>query len=130
MRSLCVLVATLLTLPLGHGQTPVSSRALRDSYNNLPLSFEENLGQARPGVKFLAHGRGSTLLLTPHEAVFQIGETPTPLRFTFPGANPAPAMTGLDPQPGRSHYFLGGDAAHWHTDIAHYRSEERRSWKE
>src|ERR1039458_3536576 len=121
MRSLCV--AILLTLPLGHSQTPVSSRALQDGYNNLPLSFEENRGQARPGVKFLAHGRGSTLLLTPNEGQFQISgkeKQQTLLRFTFPGANHAPAMTGLDPQPGRSNYFLGGNAAQWQTNITHY----------
>ncbi|MCH8269396.1 MAG: hypothetical protein IH846_18010, partial [Acidobacteria bacterium] len=42
------------------------------AYGKLPLSFEENLGQTDPQVKFLSRGSGYTLFLTPSEAVLAI----------------------------------------------------------
>jgi hypothetical protein len=41
--------------------------------DNLPLSFEPNVGQTDEQVKFLARGNGYTLFLTPREAVFSLG---------------------------------------------------------
>ena len=41
----------------------------RIAHAKLPLSFEPNLGQADPRVKFLSRGRGYTLFLTKDEAV-------------------------------------------------------------
>src|SRR5436305_817741 len=38
-----------------------------ESYGKLPLSFEPNLGQADPSVKFLSRGSGYNLFLTPSE---------------------------------------------------------------
>jgi len=38
----------------------------------VPLSFEENEGQASPGVKYLAHGAGLALLLTDSKSVLSI----------------------------------------------------------
>ncbi len=46
-------------------------RALAD-YGRLPLSFEANQGQSVRQVKFLAHGRGYTLLLTGNSAVLSL----------------------------------------------------------
>ncbi|HXG11573.1 MAG TPA: SBBP repeat-containing protein [Gemmataceae bacterium] len=43
------------------------------------------------------------------------------LRMQFVGANPHPTVTGLDPLPGRVHYFRGNDPQHWQTDIPRYR---------
>ncbi len=58
---------------LGSAGTPVSApqqrvRAL-DAYAKLPVAFEPNRGQSDPQVRFLARGRGYTLLLTETEAV-------------------------------------------------------------
>src|SRR5262245_55879056 len=38
--------------------------AVNQMYGPLPLHFEANRGQTEPRVKFLTHGRGSTLFLT------------------------------------------------------------------
>ncbi|MFQ5817081.1 MAG: hypothetical protein ACE5H2_03880 [Terriglobia bacterium] len=45
---------------------------------------------------------------------------PTVLRMKHLGANPAPEVSGLDPLPGKSHYFLGNDPTTWRTHIPHY----------
>lgn len=39
------------------------------------------------------------------------------MRMRFVGANPAPAMTGLDRLAGNSHYFLGRDPGAWRADV-------------
>jgi hypothetical protein len=43
----------------------VAGARLRENYGKLPLSFEENRGQADARVKFLSQGNGYTLLLSP-----------------------------------------------------------------
>ncbi|HWT03643.1 MAG TPA: SBBP repeat-containing protein [Pyrinomonadaceae bacterium] len=43
-----------------------------ETFSKLPLSFEENRGQADAEVKYLARGSAYTLFLTPTEAVFSL----------------------------------------------------------
>ena len=86
----------------------------RDAYGALPLAFEMNEGQGDPAARFLAHGRGYTLALGPDALTLGL---PTPLRFTFPGANPAPTMHAEQPLPGVVNSFLGNDPSRWRTGI-------------
>ncbi len=44
----------------------------RISYAKLPMSFEPNLGQSDPQVRFLSRGQGYTLFITPSEAVLSM----------------------------------------------------------
>src|SRR2546428_5274371 len=48
---------------------PVDETPLRQVHVSIPLSFEANRGQTDPSVRCLSRGRGSTLFLTPSEAV-------------------------------------------------------------
>ncbi len=101
-------------------------------YGQLPLSFEANQGQTAPQVNFLARGPGYGLFLTPTEAVLSLLQPATPsatpgqapagdvLRLQLVGANPAPAVQGLDPQAGTSNYLIGNDPSQWHTGVANY----------
>lgn len=94
-------------------------------YGNLPLSFEPNHGQADRGVKFLSRGSGYTLFLTDREAVFetQSGQDPSALRslrMRVISGNPQPRLVGEDRLPGTANYFIGNDAANWHTAIPTY----------
>jgi len=116
------------------------------SYGNLPLSFEANQGQSEKRVKFLARGQGYGLFLTPTEAVLSLrasaqdkkhavtepaatGNRAAPderarpaavVRMRLVGANKHPRLTGLDPLPGRSNYFIGDDPARWQRDVPNY----------
>ncbi len=78
------------------------------------LAFETNAGQAGQAVRFLARGRGMTLALTADAITVGL---PTPLRFTFPGANPDPAVRAEEPLPGVVNSFIGNDPARWQTGI-------------
>jgi hypothetical protein len=118
-------------------RSAVSAAATRTSLNafgRLPLSFELNRGQASPRVKFLAHGSGYTLFLTPSEAVLALQKSAarsahaaamagraslrTPprslgpravLRMRFVGANLHPVVLGQARLPGKVNYLLGNN---------------------
>lgn len=85
-----------------------------------PMSFEPNLGQTDPRVRFVSRGPGRVLFLTPSEAVLALGGPERVLRMQLVGANPSPAAEGREPLPGRSHYYRGSDPASWRTDVPRY----------
>ena len=109
-------------------------------YGQLPLAFELNQGQSDARVRFLARGAGYSLFLTADEAVLALrpaGQraesasgrpartdtrpvTPAIVRLALAGANPMPAVEGLDPQPGRSHYLIGNDPGRWQRNVARF----------
>jgi hypothetical protein len=44
----------------------------REAYGGLPMSFEPNVGQADSSVRFLSHGAGYSLFLSPTGAAFYL----------------------------------------------------------
>jgi hypothetical protein len=110
---------------------------------HLPLFFEANKGQADSQVRFMARGKGYTLLLTPTETVLEesqtqasarsgaIGPFQNPpiatktsrgsvIRMQLVGANSALAMTGLEALPGKVNYLIGNDPSKWQTQVPLY----------
>ncbi|MGC2225949.1 MAG: SBBP repeat-containing protein [Candidatus Sulfotelmatobacter sp.] len=97
----------------------------------LPLIFEPNQGQADPQVKFLAHGAGYSLFLDASSAVLAMQTAPSsPASAAQPseqfvwmklvGANPAAALAGADPLPGKSNYMIGNDPQKWQSGIPQF----------
>ena len=145
-------LALLLAQPLAvHRSASPSSSATTsqrtassaEHYGDLPLAFEPNVGQdSDPAVRFLAHGGGYALALTPSQALLALTPrsatagrakpstlapiTPSPdaastrLGMRWLGANSQPVVTGEDPLPGTVNYFIGNDPAQWHTNIPTY----------
>ncbi len=114
------------------------------AYGKLPLGFEANQGQTDSRVRFLSHGKGYSLFLTPNEAVLalQKGRTQKPernakgpqpaseggkfaapavLRMHLRGSNVAADMVGSDELPGKSNYLIGNDPANWRSNVPNYR---------
>ncbi|MCI0722902.1 MAG: choice-of-anchor D domain-containing protein [Acidobacteria bacterium] len=104
------------------GLTTAHRGLLLQDFGRLPLSFEANDGQSDARVKFLSRGPGYTLFLTDTEAVFAVRSAAavSVLRMRLLGANPNTTLTGLEELPGKSHYFIGSDPAHWRTDVGHF----------
>jgi hypothetical protein len=117
---------------------PASKARAWKAYNALPMSFEVNQGQAERSVRFLARGRGYTILLKPSEAALALEspgrgarspekaqDQPRPstrvLRMRIERANLAARATGLHRLPGISNYFIGNDPRRWHTHIPTYK---------
>ncbi len=96
---------------------------VRATYGRLPLSFEINQGQTDAEVTFLARGPGYTLFLTATEAVLVVRGSGGAgvVRAKLVGANARARVSGLEPLPGRSNYFIGSDPTKWRTDVPHYR---------
>jgi hypothetical protein len=105
----------------------VQARALAQ-YGKLPLSFEENRGQADSQVRFLSRGSGYAILLTPAEVFLNVRAPGKPgqptkqssIRMSFPGAKSSAAITGGGRQSAVSSYFFGNDAAKWLSGIPNY----------
>ncbi|MBI3474272.1 MAG: SBBP repeat-containing protein [Acidobacteria bacterium] len=106
------------------------------NYGSLPLSFEENHGQATSDVKFIAHGTSQTLILNSRGAVLNLrkpaghreirkGESFDPMdsasiQMTLPGSNLAPSVEGQEKLPGVANYAFGLDRSKWITGIPTY----------
>jgi hypothetical protein len=101
----------------------VAGARLRENYGKLPLSFEENRGQADARVKFLSQGNGYTLLLSPGAVELNLArqrDRRAALRMSFPGAQGSPVVTGDGRQSNISSYFVGNDPAKWVTGAPNY----------
>ena len=109
-----------------------------------PLSFEANQGQTDKSVNFISRGSGYTLFLTPTESVMVLQQRevkeqggdktasdplamaePAPIkqsvvRMKLEGANPTPAVDGMEKLPGIVNYFIGNDPEKWRTKIPTY----------
>ena len=101
---------------------PSHAHALQ-AYAALPIAFEANAGQFDHRVKFLAHTRSYTLFLTGDEAVLSLPSHAIHLKFF--GATQS-SLTGRDPLPGKTNYFIGNDSKQWHTNVPNYSAVEYR----
>ncbi len=114
-----------------------------EAYASLPLSFEPNVGQAEPGIQFLARGSGYGIFLTGNEVHFslqtqrpsvsnklqghklgpqkkaQSGRSTT-LHMSLVNASPNAELVGLEKLPGKSNYLIGNDRTKWRTNISNY----------
>lgn len=141
----------------GAGQSPITAsegsrlaqskadHVLIEAYGKLPLSFEENVGQTAQEVRYVSHGSGYELFLTPKEAVLALrapvshdlsplhrfktmralreasrARTMTALRMRFEGANPAAQIRGTDELLKKTNYFIGSDPRKWHASVPSY----------
>jgi hypothetical protein len=89
---------------------------------NLPLSFEENRGQADKAFRYVLRYNGSEALFSPGGVDFR----PTGLklqggsiRMRLVGAQASPE--GKDLLGGRSNYMIGADASKWIRGVPHFR---------
>jgi Beta-propeller repeat len=155
LRPLIPVLTLCLLIPVGavrsgaaepvHGFFGGAALASAPHYGALPLSFEPNVGQADPHVRYLAHGPGYTLFLTDAGAVFSLASPSSdtrrdvlapqrvlPHRISAPRVAQRPPITiRLFPvdgarhpriiasgrRPGIVNYLIGKDRSRWHTDI-------------
>jgi glucose/arabinose dehydrogenase len=113
---------------------------LREVTANLPLSFEQNVGQQDGRAKFSARGAGYNLFLTATGALLELRRNnpksrgkrpanrarvqpkPALLEWTLQGAKTQARVTGVDQLPGRRNYFIGNDPACWHSNVPTFRA--------
>ncbi|MEO2137196.1 MAG: hypothetical protein ABGY28_07035, partial [bacterium] len=107
---------------------PTASLASLPLPHELPMVFEENLGQAADNVHFLARSKGYTVFFTPSEAVLilrsndddQAGENSVSLlRMRATGKSKTPRLVGEALLPGKVNYFVGNQA-NWKKGLRLY----------
>ena len=111
---------------------------------HLPLSFEENRGQAGTQAKFVSRGPGYSLSLSANDAVLvhrakvrlhdgdlvsEMASMGNPeqsvsseVHLSWLGANPDARPQAIGPQQGTSNYILGNNPKKWRTGVPHYGS--------
>ena len=97
--------------------TAADGATARDALASLPLGFEPNVGQAEPGVDFVARGPGYRLSLSPTEATVTLPDADGPLQMRLVGSNPSALPTGVESLPGRTNYLTGSDPSAWREDV-------------
>ncbi|MGB7922533.1 MAG: SBBP repeat-containing protein, partial [Pyrinomonadaceae bacterium] len=105
----------------------VDKAKLSAEFGKLPLSFEQNVGQTNPSVKFLARNPRYTLFLTSTEAVFVLRKFESGnrvrrqvLRMRLEGASAQPEVEGHDELINKSNYFIGGDRDAWRSNVNNF----------
>lgn len=130
--------------PTSPAPATVSKPQITATMMRMPLQFEANHGQVDAQVQFLARGKGYTLFLTPTESVTVLQQREAPpakdplamidptavpesapmkqsvVRMKLEGANPSPAIDGMEPLPGIVNYFIGNNPEKWRTKIPTY----------
>jgi hypothetical protein len=127
---------SLFSLQILAQQPAGEMRSTDSELRPMPLVFEPNLGQAAPGVQFLAHAGGYLVLLEPSRTRLVL---PPPLRPSA-GLSPAKAsaatpsvitlelspphhgtrLQASSPLPGKTNYFIGKDPSRWLAGIPQY----------
>jgi hypothetical protein len=101
-----------------------SGPALAAAYGQLPITFEENQGQAAADVDYVAHASGYTLSLDKSGATLDLHGSSTGkdslVRLELVGVNGGARAVSLDPAITRTNYFLGSDPRQWHTNIPNF----------
>ena len=146
-RTVAAAVAAALCLVnfVSAEQTASSPSAIPSSVQ-LPLTFEENAGQASPEVRALARVPGMTLAITPDQWHLRIADGPVrgnskrgrlPQEHGLPsqnrgrsaslsmrllGGNPDATVRFEDPLAGRVNYLIGRDQSKWVRNAGLFRS--------
>ncbi|MBK7995988.1 MAG: SBBP repeat-containing protein [Blastocatellia bacterium] len=88
----------------------------------LPISFEENLGQADKEVKFISHGKDYNLLLTSSKAILLTNAKEfESLELEFLGANSNTQLIGKNKLTTKTNYLLGDNENNWQKSVNNYK---------
>ncbi len=94
---------------------------LDDTFGNLPLRFEANVGQSEKHVEFIARNSEATVWLTANEVGMAIPNAKGPaLRLRLIGAARAVRGQGMTPLSTVSNYLLGNQPQQWRTNVANF----------
>ena len=93
-----------------------------DYIRQLPLSFEENKGQAAASVNYISRGLDYSVLIQADGAKFRLrsGERATEIGMKVVGANSQAKMFAQQKQPLTINYLQGSDPQQWRTNISTY----------
>jgi hypothetical protein len=105
-------------------QENTSQTALIKNYAQLPLRFEQNLGQIARPVSYLSQGEGYQLFLTHKETVIILQndkqKQATVIRTSLVNANAPIAFQGQNQLQGKTNYLIGRNKTDWISNVPNY----------
>ncbi len=107
-------------------ETSTTKQKKRIFFSRIPISFEENRGQADSVVQFLGRGRGYNLYLTSNEAVMVLRKPQAKdfqravLRLRCVNGKKDIKPQGVEPTDRHSNYFIGNNPQKWTRNIPHF----------
>ena len=105
---------------LASDDTQVRQRTtIEAGLSSLPLSFEENRGQAPADARFVARARGASLILGANAVRLRAARST--VRMDWLRANPDPRITGEERLAARSNYLYGRERQRWVTDVSTFK---------
>lgn len=146
MRTLPLLsIFAIISVPIGAWAQNTSITQPSPLFTNLPLSFEQNIGQTSGEAQFIGRASGYTLFLSSNQAVFEFQTVSAPpedraarkrlgkqyivqrarksarkielVRMRLIGANPGVHLVGVSPLSGTVNYLIGSDPSKWRTGV-------------
>jgi hypothetical protein len=119
---------TLLCLCLcssGHAvaSAPVATpppRSAQPLAGQIPVTFEQNLGQFDPRARYVARVAGGAVLVGDAEVAIVCADQSRRrgvVRLRYVGADPSVRVAGLDRLPGVANYFRGADPSRWRAGV-------------
>jgi hypothetical protein len=115
----------LLVTSLLYSQVNAQPRGAQaaKSYDDIPLAFESNVGQAPGGVDFLSHSVGASVELAGARAIFTLSQqnaaSPHTITFQWMAAHGPAKAEGENELSGRTNYLVG-DHRNWLRGIKNY----------
>ena len=114
-----------------------------DQFRGLPATFEPNLGQVPPGVRFLSRTSDFRLSFESRQILIGVPESSSkgrdtissnknlfhapesssavsPISLTFPGASRDSQIDGLDVLETKTNYYLGQDPSKWLRNVPNF----------
>ncbi len=98
-------------------------------YGNIPLHFEQNLGQMGDGVKFLSRGDSYSVLLSAAGVDISLKNVSkkAEVGMRFLDANLSPEITAEHQLEGKTNYLIGSDPKNWRIDIPNFQRVRYRN---
>ena len=91
----------------------------------IPITFEQNLGQASGQARFLSRGFGHAAAIAPASASFAGPRGHVTMRLA--SVSETAELAGVDRLPGLSNYFRGSDPSAWRTGVPQYSAVRGRN---
>ncbi|HEY7337892.1 MAG TPA: SBBP repeat-containing protein [Bryobacteraceae bacterium] len=134
MRSTAALAVLFAAIPFSSAAASLPPKDGRQLLSNLPASFEPNRGQADHRFDYVSRGMGYSFSVGPEQALLELaspGQDKSSPRFAavrlkMLGVNRRAHGRALQPQAGKSNYFIGNDSARWLKDVPRYGRVEYR----
>jgi hypothetical protein len=108
-----------------HGQCQSSAKQAEALEAQLPLLFEQNVGQTNAQVRYLAHSGRYQIYLTHNAAVLKVAgeKRDAVLKATLRKANENATVVGVEQQAAKTNYLLGARSA-WKTGVPNFAAVE------